>query len=411
MMPIYPPKLHDPALTAFAYVALRAFVRRRAQALLRHRAMSRFAGFTTVAVAAGLLAGCASAPSPENGPERRPEDVRAEIVHLLPPGTPDAAGWATDLYTAFSALQVAPTPPHLCGAIAIAQQESGLSVDPAVPGLGRIAWGEIERRASQHGIPSLLVHGALQLKSPDGRSYAERIDAARTEKDLSDTFDAFIGEVPLGKRLFASMNPVHTAGPMQVSIAFAEQFAKDKGYPYPVASTIRQEVFTRRGGLYFGVAHLLAYPVHYDRMLYRFADYNAGHWASRNAAFQQAVSRASGIPLAPDGDLVKPGSERSEVGATELAVRALGPKLGLSERDIRDGLEAGTRADFDDGVLWRRVFELAERLEGRPLPRAVLPDIRLDSPKITRKLTTAWFAEHVEGRYRACLGREPAVTR
>lgn len=36
---------------------------------------------------------------------------------------------------------------------------------------------------------------------------------------------------------------------MQVSIAFAEQHAK--GYPWKMTGTARQEVFTRRGGLWF----------------------------------------------------------------------------------------------------------------------------------------------------------------
>jgi hypothetical protein len=188
---------------------------------------------------------------------------------------------------------------------------------------------------------------------------------------------------------------------MQVSIEFAEQ--ETRNYPYPVTGSIRHEVFTRRGGLYFGIAHLLGYPVSYTQPLYRFADFNAGWYASRNAAFQNAVSRASGIPLALDGDLIRYDSIMP--GTTELAVRTLGKQLGMRNPTIHDQLETGKSLEFEETRLYQKVFALADKTEGRQLPRAMLPGITLESPKITRKLTTAWFAKRVDERYQRCMAK------
>jgi len=301
---------------------------------------------------------------------------------------------------------MAATASNACAAIAVAEQESGLRADPAVPNLDRIAWQQIEQRAQRAGVPMLVVRGALSLSSSDGRSYGQRIDQAKTERELSEAFEDFIGLVPLGRRFFAGANPVRTGGPMQVSIAFAERHAQSKPYPYPAPAGIRREVFTRRGGLYFGIAHLLDYPAAYDKPIYRFADFNAGRYASRNAALQRAIGIASGIALALDGDLVRHDDDRDKPpGATEAAARVLAARLDMSEGAIRRDLEKGDGPGLERTTLHRRVFELAEKTERRALPRAVLPQIDLDSPKITRKLTTAWFANRVDERYRRCLGR------
>jgi hypothetical protein len=68
-------------------------------------------------------------------------------------------------------------------------------------------------------------------------------------------------------------------------------------------------------------------------------------------------------------------------------------------------LEEGNSLEFENSKLYQRVFALAEQAEGRALPRAVLPGIVLQSPKITRKLTTAWFAKRVDERYQRCMAR------
>ncbi|PXV39824.1 DUF1615 domain-containing protein, partial [Salmonella enterica subsp. enterica serovar Newport] len=128
-----------------------------------------------------------------------------------------------------------------------------------------------------------------------------------------------------------------------------------------------------------------------------------GWYASRNAAFQNAVSKASGVKLALDGDLIRYNSK--EPGKTELAVRKLAGQLGMSEREIRSQLEKGDSLAFEKTALYKKVYKLAEAKTGKTLAREMLPGIQLESPKITRKLTTAWFAKRVDERRARCMGR------
>jgi hypothetical protein len=325
----------------------------------------------------------------------------------MPANVSERAGWASDIYAAMNTLEIPVRPDYICSIVAVTDQESNFRVDPSVPNLPAIAWKEIDRQRERIGIPTLVLQGALLLPSSNGKSYSERLDAVRTEKQLSDLFDEFIGMVPMGKTFFADRNPVRTGGPMQVSIEFSEGHARLKSYPYPVNGSIRNEVFTRRGGMYFGIAHLFDYEAPYESHLYRYADFNAGWYASRNAAFQKAVTLLTGIPLALDGDLLRydRGQPAAEPGSTELATRSLARRLDMTLPQIRRDLELARRAEFEKSRLYTRVFALAGKASGAPVPRAVLPRILLQSPKITRKLTTEWFANRVQARYRSCLAR------
>ena len=362
------------------------------------------------AVSLLLLVGCAGTTDSTKAPaypRLSATEARALVSRVLPDSVRDKPGWATDIYAALTSLDLPPSPDNICATIAVTAQESTFQVDPPVPGLGPIARKEIERRRESAGIPKVALDAALSLSSTNGKSYGERIDSARTEQQLSGIYEDFIGRVPFGKTLLADRNPVRTAGPMQVSIAYAEAFSKAKPYPYPVTRDVRHEVFSRRGGLYFGIAHLLSYPAPYPQMIYRFADFNAGQYASRNAAFQSAVTQVSGIPLELDGDLLRydHGRPTRESGSTELAVRVAARRWGLSDFAIREDLEMEKSPEFEQSAIYRRVFEVADQVSGRPAPRAVLPKIDLHSPKITRNLTTDWFASRVDNRYQTCLKR------
>lgn len=367
-----------------------------------------------------LLAGCASDPTsaptkeasvsaPKTPPAmqpRKPADMKSRIVTFLPRNVVDKQGWANDVVTALTTQGVTVNDHNVCSVLAVAEQEATYQADPVVPGLGKIAWKEINARAAKLLIPEFMVRAALSINSPTGKSYAERIDKLRTEREMSEIFEDMISMLPMGKTLFGNMNPVHTGGPMQVSIDFAE--ANARGYPYPVKDSIRHEVFTRRGGIWFGTKHIFGYPADYPDTLYRFADFNAGWYASRNAAFQAAVSRLSGKTLALDGDLIRYDSDLP--GNTELAVYTLASRVNMSKQAIHQSLRTGDTAEFAETDLYHRVFTLADQQAGKRQPRAILPGIQLKSPKITRNLTTAWFAKRVDDREQRCV-RQMATIR
>jgi hypothetical protein len=341
------------------------------------------------------LAGCAG-----QRPQMTAAEGRALIGSYLPQSLADKEGWAADIHTPMVVMEIPLSPDNICAIVSVTEQESGFKVDPPIANLAKLTWAEIERRREKAGVPSLVLDAALGIRSKTGATFRERIDAARTERALSDIFEEMIDRVPLGRTFFAEHNPVRTGGPMQVGVAFATAHAKARRYPYPVAESIRDEVFTRRGGMYFGIAHLLDYPAPYDRYRFRYADYNAGHYASRNAAFQEALAAISGRKLALDGDLM---------AETEAAALAIAAELGQDGASIRRDLQHGKAQDFERTALYRRVFELADRRAGQPAARAVVPHIDLQSAKFSRKLTTAWFADRVVARHRHCLTRQGKV--
>ena len=353
-----------------------------------------------------LLAACVAQPPVPPSAKVTSAEAHQFIDASLPRDLADRAGWEADIYAGFTALSVPPTKANSCAVAAVIEQESGFRVDPVIPGLPAIAWREIDERAAGAGVPSVLVHGVLQLNSSTGRSYSDRIGSARTEKELSDVFEDFIDSVPMGHTLFAEHNPIRTRGPMQVHILFAEKFAKEKTYPYPVKRSVADEVFSRRGGIYFGIAHLLDYQAPYDRYLYRFADFNAGRFASRNAAFQHSRER----------------SHRHPVGCRRLPAAAR-ESFGRHGRHGEGGARIESATEFErcghsrrarnrqnrkfrkDRSVYSRLRPCRSDSQTGPCREHRSRRLNCMGPKLTRKLTTEWYANRVNERFERCLNR------
>jgi hypothetical protein len=333
------------------------------------------------------------------------DQARALLQQLLPTNIKDRNGWRNDILSAFTGLKIPYEAPYFCAALSIIEQESSWQSDPSVANLDKIVWKEIEKRADKYHLPMLAVKLALLKPSADGRSYKARIDALKTEKQMNALFEDMVADASKIGLPFEMKNPIRTGGPMQVSIDFAQSQVRAWPYPYSYKGSLRNEVFTRRGGLYFGIANLLQYRVNYPQMKYRFADFNAGRYSSRNAAFQAALTKLTKKKLILDGDLLMYKS--NQTSSTQQQLHTLAPRLGMTTQAIERDLALEKSEGFNQTRLYKRVFELTEQQTGHAVAQQVMPQIQLVSPKITRKLTTEWFAQRVDGRYQTCMGRLP----
>ena len=323
-----------------------------------------------------------------------------EIAARIPAKVQDRQGWAEDLAFALDLNDLPADEPHVCAVLAVVGQESGFQANPVVPNLARIARAQIAEKASSLGpLAKPVLTTVLSVKAPGAKlTFDQRLSAVRTEGDLDRLYRDLIAEevrrYPVAVVVRGELeerNPITTAGSMQVSVEFAEGHARGIGRD-PAA--VRDELYTRQGGLVYGAARLFA-GAQEQEMLYRFADYNAGLYASRNAAWQEQLASVTGSKLQLDGDLLayRPYREDTE---TLRALQKLSPELS------RDARREKTDA-FEDTSAWRAVKDAWKKKHGRDAPYARLPEVTLRSPKLSRELSTAWFARSVQKRYDACL--------
>ncbi len=375
-----------------------------------------------------VAAGCHDAPAPPPPAARPPPPLgTVQVRAAFPDGVADPAGWAKDLLAAFSDAGLAPDATRVCGVVAVLQQESGFQADPPVANLGGLVRKRLEEEAEKYGpLGPAAMDRLLQDRVPgDRRTFDQRIRRLRTERELDllfrDMLEAERREHPAmvatanlvdtlfrGRRL-EDLNPVTTAGSMQVSVRWAVEYARSRGWP-DGEETVRDALYTRAGGLRFGVPRLWGYPLTDGDPLYRFADYNAGQYASRNAAVQRALGQLTGLPLAADGDLLvygpdgRPTSDESE---TLRAYRVFRERFvpTLPESRLRGDLEKGKEQSFEETPSYLALRRVHREQIGKPLPAAVVPELELKSPKLRRGYSTAAYARNVLRHHRACLQR------
>ena len=349
-------------------------------------------------------------------------DQTARLIRLAERNVTESRGWAADMLDVLRDHDLDRNRENVCAAIAVIDQESGFHADPAVPGLGRISEAALREKMGRVPIAGSIVLRMLETSPTPDDSYLLRIRNARTERDLDLVFRSFISDASrrtsmdmivnsgLLNKMIESRNDIDTAGSMQVAVKFSVDVAnRSRWLPMQLTDiyAVRDELYTRRGGMYYGILQLLGYDSGYDRKVYRFADYNAGRYASRNAAFQLALAKLSDTQLALDGDLLlyDAGEARAKASASEQALRQVAKdlKLDLDDKRIRKDLLQEKSENFVSTRTFMRIRDAYRLKTGKDAPFAIIPDIRLNSPKISRQMTTRTFAESVNKRYQSCI--------
>lgn len=391
---------------------------------LKYIMFTRAIGPITGALLLGALAlsGCQSQTEENASQSHRILDTR-HIFKLIPAATSNRMAWANDIHTIMDELNIERNLSNTCSIVAVADQESNFVADPQVAGLGKKAIKEMnERVAKKLGkkMAGYFNDMLAQQPSPDD-NFLMQLEKVKTERELDQLYRqmfAFytrqykINLVTSAARIIArqnieeAFNPITTLGSMQVHIRYALENSRSGGNIH----RIRDDLYSQYGGLYYGIHRLMTYPAQYEKPLYRFADYNSGIYSSRNAAFQQMVNTLSAQELSLDGDLLsynKDGDVISAPTATETALAQLflEKNIALDGKDIRRDLKQEKQQEFEQTKTYQQVVTLYQAKTSKDAPYAIMPEVVISGPKLSRDYNTNWYASKVNQRYTRCVSR------
>ncbi|WP_332606019.1 DUF1615 family protein [Acinetobacter sp. ESBL14] len=365
---------------------------------------------------------------------KEPEMKAEQITSVLPPRVNDRQSWSQDIFDIMQQLSIPKTKQNVCSIVAVVDQESNFVADPAVPGLGEKAVKEINTRLKEKfeaklgetigGTVAGYFEDVLKNQPSPENNYMSQMRKVRTERELDllyrEIFDymskhyhvsALTGAAKLvGQDIGEKMNPITTLGSMQVHINYAKEHKRQSGN----IAELRNDLYTQYGGLYYGIHRLMEYSADYDKAIYRFADYNSGMYSSRNAAFQKMLEVIQEKDLDLDGDLLlynKDGNPQSALSQSEKEVISAftNNKILVTPRQIRADLKKEKEQKFEDTQTYLAVQKLYQSKTNKEPIYAMMPEVVISGPKLSRDYNTNWFASRVNGRYETCMQRAKRI--
>lgn len=357
-----------------------------------------------------------------------------QIRSLIPNRVKDRASWATDIDSITKELKIPSDKMNICSIIAVVDQESNFVANPNVPGLGHKAVEEVSTRLQEKfeaklgttlGAPlASYFEDVLQNQPSPEDNYLKQMSKVKNEQDLDELYreifaymskhyhvSALTGAAKLVGQDFAEkMNPITTLGSMQVHINYAKANKRSSMN----TNQLRDELYTQYGGLYYGIHRLMMYPAAYDKAIYRFADYNSGMYSSRNAALQKMLNKVADSKLDLDGDLLsydKSGDPLAMTTDSEKVINRLFVQYNIliSPRQIRTDLKKEKQASLEKSQTYLAISKLYKEHTGKDPIYAIMPQVVISGPKLSRDYNTNWYASRVNGRYETCMQRAKRI--
>ncbi len=365
---------------------------------------------------------------------KEPEMEAEQIQKVIPPRVHGRQSWSQDIFDIMEQLKIPKTKQNVCSIVAVVDQESNFVADPTVPGLGEKAVQEINTRLNEKfeaklgemigGTVAGYFEDVLKNQPTPENNYMSQMRKVKTERELDllyrEIFDymsqhyhvsALTGAAKLvGQDIGEKMNPITTLGSMQVHINYAKEHKRQSGN----IAELRNDLYTQYGGLYYGIHRLMKYPADYDKAIYRFADYNSGMYSSRNAAFQSMLNALTDTEISLDGDLLlynKDGGIKATQSQTEKELIAAFAQNNVlvTPRQIRSDLKKEKEKKFEDTQTYLALQKLYQNKTNKEPMYAVMPQVVISGPKLSRDYNTNWFASRVNGRYESCMQRAKRI--
>ena len=390
--------------------------------------------FKTISILTACISLAACGDNAWWSSDKDPEMEADQIRKVIPARVNDRESWSQDIFDIMQELSIPKTKQNVCSIVAVVDQESNFVADPTVPGLGAKAVEEINSRLKEKfeaklgekigGTVAGYFEDVLKNQPSPENNYMSQMRKVQTERELDllyrEIFDymaqhyhvsALTGAAKLvGQDIGEKLNPITTLGSMQVHINYAKEHKRKAGG----IAELRNDLYTQYGGLYYGIHRLMEYPANYDEAIYRFADYNSGMYSSRNAAFQKMLGALTEAEISLDGDLLlynKDGDVKSTQSQTEKELIAVFAQNNIlvTPRQIRADLKKEKEKKFEDTQTYLAVQKLYQKKTNKEPMYAVMPQVVISGPKLSRDYNTNWFASRVNRRYEQCMQKAKRI--